>query len=77
MGLPEVSEVPDVIPIDWDSDVCGISISLAPTDDLGFLMVRRGTKLRTPPDPKDYKSFAAATGKLVERTVLDILEQNK
>lgn len=77
MGLPEVPEIPDVIPISWDSDVCGLSISIAPTDDLGFLMARRGVKLRTPTDRKDYKPFAAGAGKLVERTVLEILEQNK
>lgn len=77
MGLPEDPEMPDVIPISWDSDVCGISISLAPTDDLGFLMFRRGVKLRIPNDPKEYRAFAVEAGKLVERTLLDILEQDK
>jgi hypothetical protein len=72
-SVPIVPEVPEILDIHWDDAVYGFKISLAPTDDLGFPMSKRGAHLTTPSDPTHYKKFAKDLGKTVEDTVLVIL----
>lgn len=72
-SVPIVPEVPKILDIHWDDTVYGLKVSLAPTDDLGFPLNKRGVHLGTPTDPKQYKKFAKDLGKTVEDTVLVIL----
>lgn len=72
-SIPKVPEIPDVVPMSWDDTVYGITISVAPTDTLGFPMSKRGVHVGIPLDKSQHKKFAKEFGKMAEGTVLQIL----
>lgn len=69
------AEVPEVMPVNWDSPPDGLRVSLCQVDDFGFPVERRGLTTKLPNDPHEFEAFANTVAATVRATVMHVLER--